>query len=156
MSDFYNFKINDIQGNLFDFSNLKGKKVLIVNTASECGFTPQFAAMQELYENTNRSNFEVIGIPSNDFGKQDPGSNAEILTFCTKNYGVEHIMLEKTNVLGPNAHPLFKWICKELDCVVTWNFQKFLIDENGQPVKTITPDDSPVCEKIMDWIENGK
>lgn len=148
----YDFSIIDIQGKDCDLSQFRGKKVLIVNTASECGFTNQYASLQELYENTSRENFEIIGIPSNDFGQQEPGSESDIQTFCQKNYGVTFPMMAKMSVKGLGQHPLYEWLCQEVNTTVTWNFQKFLVNENGQVEQTLAPDVLPIDPEIVDWI----
>lgn len=150
--NFYDFKINDITGNDFDLSQYKGKKLLLVNTASECGYTPQFEQMEEMHKEFGGDKFEIIGFPSNDFGAQDPGSNEEIATFCQKNYGVTFPMMEKITVLGENAHPIYKWLQNELSTEVKWNFHKFLIDEHGNVVKEISHRTPPNDLEIVDWI----
>jgi glutathione peroxidase len=148
----FDFQCKDIKGNPFDMNQLRGKKVLLINTASECGFTKQFSVMEELYQNTSREKFEMIGIPSNDFGAQDPGSNIEILDFCQVNYGVSFPMMEKMTIKGEQKNELFAWLCKELNCAVDWNFQKFLIDEEGIPFKTLSSATLPIDEQILNWI----
>lgn len=152
MGKFYDFQVKDIYGNVFDLKQFQGKKVLVVNTASECGLTPQFENLQELYANTNRENFEIIGFPSNDFAAQDPGSNAEILNFCQKNYGVDFPMMAKIVVLGEEAHPLYKWLTNETNTEVKWNFHKYLIDEKGEVVRSVDPTVLPIAPEIVDWI----
>lgn len=150
--NFYDFKIKDISGKDFDLSQYKGKKVLLVNTASECGYTPQFEQMEEMHKEFGGDKFGIIGFPSNDFGAQDPGSNEEIATFCQKNYGVTFPMMEKITVLGENAHPIYKWLQNELKTEVKWNFHKFLIDEKGNVVKEISHRTPPNDIEIVDWI----
>jgi glutathione peroxidase len=159
MSNFYDFTAQTIDGKSFDFKNLKGKKVLIVNTASECGYTPQYKELEELYKNFGGDNFEILGFPSNDFGAQEPGNNDEIKAFCTKNYGVSFQMMSKISVIGPDIHPLYKWLTLKAengkqDAEVKWNFQKFLIDADGHWIATISHKESPVCVEIIDWLEN--
>ena len=149
----FDFTFNSIDGASFDVEQLAGKKVLIVNTASECGYTPQFAQLEELHQHFKDSNFVVIGFPSNDFGAQDPGSNLEIASFCQKNYGVSFPMMEKVVVKGNFQHPLFAWLTTELGEEVKWNFQKFLIDEEGGFVKSLGSDVLPTDELILDWVE---
>jgi glutathione peroxidase len=156
MDKLYDFQLNDISGNPIDWEVFRGKKVMIVNTASRCGFTKQFASLEELYQNTSRSKFEIIGIPSNDFGGQDPGTNDEILAFCQNNFGVTFPMMEKATILEPNSHPVFNWLRKTLKTEITWNFQKYLIDENGNAINSLAPGDLPISPEIIDWIENGK
>ena len=155
----YNFYAQNIKGEKVDFSTLKGKKVMIVNTASECGLTPQYEQLEELYQNTSRNNFEVIAFPCNDFGEQEPGSEGEIVAFCQKNYGVSFPLMTKIKVKGEQKHPLYKWLLEESaknneDEEVKWNFHKFLIDENGKYVKSIAPTTSPLETSILNWI-NG-
>ena len=154
----YDFTATTREGESFDFSLLKGKKVLIVNTASKCGFTPQYKKLQSLYEEYGSDNFEIIGFPCNDFAKQEPGSNKEISEFCEKNYGVTFQMMEKISVKGDTIHPIYKWLTNKdengmLDTKVKWNFQKFMIDENGQVVDYALPTTSPTSNKITKWLE---
>lgn len=151
--NFHNFTVNDIQGKPFDLSTLKGKKVLVVNTASECGYTPQFGQMEELYKTFGGENFEIIGFPSNDFGAQEPLSNHEIATFCSKNYGVTFPMMEKITIVGDNPHSLYKWMKEQSGADVTWNFHKFLIDEQGNVVKHYGSNTLPIDDEIVSWIE---
>ena len=153
--NFYSFKVIDINGNPHDLSQYKGKKVLVVNTASECGLTPQFEQLESLYKNYAKQSFAVIGFPSNDFGAQDPGSNEEIASFCQMNYGVTFPMMEKIVVLGENAHPLYKWMKEQAHTEVKWNFHKFLIDEEGQVFKDVDPTSLPLEEEIIKWVTNS-
>lgn len=150
--NFYDFTMNDISGNEVDFSQFKGKKVLVINTASECGLTPQFEQLEEIYQQYKGANFQIIGFPSNDFMGQDPGSNEEIAAFCQRNYGVSFLMMEKITVLGEQAHPLYKWLTSTLNTEVKWNFHKFLIDETGNVVKDVDPKTLPTDKAITDWI----
>lgn len=154
----YDFKAKTIDGKDFDFNTLRGKKVMIVNTASKCGFTPQYEKLELLYKSYKDKNFTIVGFPSNDFGQQEPGTNAEIMDFCTKNYGVSFQMMEKITVKGESIHPLYKWLTTKeqnglSDEEVKWNFQKFLIDEKGNLVKVIGHRESPNSEEIVKWIE---
>ncbi len=154
---FYDFKVKDIAGNDFDLSTLKGKKVLVVNTASKCGLTPQYEQLQELYEKYGNKDFTIIGFPANNFMKQEPGTNAEISEFCTKNYGVTFQMMEKISVKGDDMNPLYQWLTQKskngvLDSEVSWNFQKYLIDEKGNLVKMISPKVKPDDAQIVSWI----
>lgn len=155
--NFHSFKVKDIQGKDFDLASLKGKKVLVVNTASECSSTPQFEHLEELHSifgpNNEKCSFEVIGFPSNDFGGQDPGTNEEIHSFCTKNYGVTFPMMEKIHVVGEKAHPLYKWLTEEAKTEIKWNFEKFLIDEQGNVVGHFGTNTLPIDEEIVTWIE---
>ena len=155
----YNFKVKDINGQPFDLNELKGKKVMIVNTASECGLTPQYEQLQSLYEETSRDQFMIVGFPANDFGQQEPGTNTEVAAFCQKNYGVTFPMMSKIAVKGEDQHPLFTWLLKESKKnggaeEVAWNFHKFLIDENGNFVKEVHPKTLPNAPEIKEWI-NG-
>ena len=155
---FYDFKTTTIDGKPFDFSSLKGKKVLVVNTASKCGHTPQYAQLEELYKKYGASNFTIIGFPANNFLWQEPGTNAEIQAFCTRNYGVTFQMMSKISVKGKDMDPIYKWLTSKeengiIDAPVKWNFQKFMIDENGRMVGMVPPGDSPTTEKIIHWIE---
>src|SRR5690554_6698326 len=155
----YNFKVKDINGQPFDLTQLKGKKVMVVNTASECGLTPQYEQLQSLYEETSRDNFMIIGFPSNDFGQQEPGSNEEVASFCEKNYGVTFPMMSKIGVKGKKQHPLYEWLLKESKAnggveEVAWNFHKFLIDEEGNFVKDISPKTLPNAIEITNWIND--
>lgn len=155
----YDFKAKRIDGKDFDFSTLKGKKVMIVNTASECGYTPQYKELQELYAKYQPTGkFEIIGFPCNQFGEQEPGSNATIETFCTKNYGVTFQMMEKIDVKGDKQHPLYKWLTTKSengveDGEVRWNFYKFLINEKGEYVSHASSKELPNSERIVKWIE---
>jgi glutathione peroxidase len=148
----YDFKVTDIQGNEFQLSQLKGKKVLIVNTASKCGFTPQYEDLEKLYNTYMDKNFVIIGFPANNFFKQEPGTNEEIQEFCRKNYGVTFPMMSKISVKGDDMHPLYKWLTTETDSEVSWNFQKYMIDENGKIVGYVSPKTKPFDEKIVNWI----
>ncbi|HEX5626104.1 MAG TPA: glutathione peroxidase [Saprospiraceae bacterium] len=158
MTSFYDFKVKTIDGDEFDFSTLKGRKVLIVNTASECGFTPQYAELEELYKKYGGDKFTIIGFPSNDFGGQEPGSNEEIKSFCSKNYGVTFPMMAKITIKGEGMHPLYRWLTQQSengvqDAEVRWNFHKFLIDENGKWFAVVSYKESPLSERIVDWVE---
>jgi len=153
----YSFSAKTIDGNDFDFSQLKGKKVLIVNTASKCGLTPQYEELQEIYETYKGQGFTIIGFPANNFLSQEPGTNNEISTFCTKNYGVTFQMMEKISVKGDDMHPIYQWLTKKSengleDSEVSWNFQKYMIDENGNLTGYVSPRTKPTDEKIINWI----
>jgi len=157
-SSIHTFKVSTLEGQEFDFSTLKGKKILVVNTASKCGFTPQFEQLQALYEKYKDKNFVVVGFPCNQFASQDPGSAEEIKSFCTRNYGVSFPMMEKVDVKGDNAAPIYKWLTsKEQNGVegssVKWNFQKYMIDENGFLVGHVPSYKKPDCDRIVNWIE---
>lgn len=154
----HDFTTYTIEGEEFKLSDLKGKKVLLVNTASKCGFTGQYEDLQVLYERYQDRDFIIIGFPANNFLNQEPGTNEEILTFCQQNYGVTFPLMAKTSVRGRDIDPIFDWLTsKEKNGVsgssVSWNFQKFLIDENGQLVSVLSPRTSPLDEQIISWIE---
>lgn len=158
-STIYQFKVKTLEGDTFDFSSLKGKKVLIVNTASKCGFTPQYKELEELYQTYKTKNFVIIGFPCNQFGEQEPGSSNDIKSFCTRNYGVSFLMMEKTNVKGDSISEIYKWLTQKekngvMNSSVKWNFQKYLIDENGNLVDYVLPFKSPKTKKILKWIES--
>lgn len=155
----YDFEITQINGEAFESSLLKGKKVMIVNTASKCGLTPQYAALEDLFQHTERNEFMILGFPSNDFLKQEPGTNEEIAEFCQVNYGVSFPMMGKIKVKGDDKHPLYQWLLIESKkkggpSEVEWNFHKFLIDEKGDFVKSISPKTQPLDEEILDWIND--
>ena len=153
----HQFKVADIYGNIFDFSQLKGKKVMIVNTASKCGLTYQYEALQKLYSQYKDLNFVIIGFPSNDFLWQEPGSNDEIIDFCEQNYGVTFPMMSKITVKGSKKHPIYQFLTEKSknnykDSRVTWNFQKYLINKEGRIEKIISPRTRPDSEEIVSWI----
>lgn len=155
---FYDFNVKSIDGTDYDLSQLKGKKVLVVNTASKCGLTPQYADLQKLYETYGGDNFVIIGFPANNFLGQEPKSNSEIKSFCTANYGVTFPMMEKISVKGKDIHPLYKWLTSKeengvMDAEVTWNFQKFMVDETGKLVDFAAPREKPLSDKIVNWIK---
>jgi glutathione peroxidase len=155
----YDFKVKDIDGKDFDLSSLKGKKVLIVNTASKCGFTPQYKQLEEVYKKYGGANFTIIGFPANNFASQEPGTNKEIAEFCEKNYGVTFKMMSKVSVKGNDADPVYQWLTNKskngvMDSEVKWNFQKYLIDENGKLVEVLESKVKPDDEKIVSWIKN--
>lgn len=144
----YEYEARTPQGNEVKLSDYQGKVVLIVNTASKCGFTPQFQGLQELYDKYHDRGLEILGFPSNQFNEQDPGTNEEIVEFCQINYGVKFPMFEKVDVKGGSAHPLFQYLSEEAPGLmgsksVKWNFTKFLIDKEGRPVKRFAPQTSP-------------
>jgi glutathione peroxidase len=155
-SAFYNFKVKTLEGADFDFSSLKGKKVMIVNTASKCGFTPQYKDLEETYENY-KDVLVIIGFPANNFMNQEPGSASDIRKFCTENYGVSFPLMQKISVKGDDMHPLYKWLTTKalngvMDSDVKWNFQKYLIDENGKLVDVIYSKEKPSSDKVLSWI----
>ena len=151
----HNFKAKTLDGKDFNFADLKGKKVLIVNTASECGYTPQYKDLEALYQKYSSKNFVIIGFPCNDFGGQEPGTSAEIKSFCSKNFGVTFPMMEKISI---STSPIYKWLTHKtengvLDATVKWNFNKFLVDENGNLVKYLASSVKPMDAEITKWIE---
>jgi glutathione peroxidase len=151
----YQFKVKTLEGQDFDFATLKGKKIMVVNTASECGFTPQYKELEAIYEKYKDKNFVIIGFPCNDFGGQEPGGATEIRSFCTKNYGVTFPLMEKVSVV---TAPIYLWL-KDKDkngvesSKVSWNFNKYLIDENGHLVKHLGSMTKPDSDEITKWIE---
>ena len=157
-SGFYDFKVKTLEGKEFDFASLKGKKVMVVNTASKCGNTPQYKDLEEVYEKY-QPNLVIIGFPANNFGSQEPGTAIEIRNFCTENYGVTFPMMEKISVKGKDMAPLYKWLTSKskngiLDSEVKWNFQKYLIDETGKLVAVIDPKEKPTSDKVLSWISS--
>jgi glutathione peroxidase len=155
-SGFYDFKVKTLEGNDFDLASLKGKKVMVVNTASKCGFTPQYEDLEKLYEQYNQK-LVIIGFPANNFMNQEPGTAVEIRQFCTDSYGVTFPMMEKISVKGNDIHPLYKWLTSKeengvMDSSVKWNFQKYLIDENGKLVDVIYSREKPDSEKVITWL----
>ena len=156
---FHSFKTQTIDGKDFDLASLKGKKVLVVNTASKCGLTPQYKELEALYKQYKDKNFVIIGFPANNFLSQEPGSNEEIAEFCELNYGVTFPMMSKISVKGNDQDPIYKWLTSKtengkIDAEVSWNFQKFMIDENGELVDYASPREKPLSDKIVSWIEN--
>jgi len=154
---FYDFKPSTIDGEIFDFAKLKGKKVMLVNVASKCGLTPQYEQLQAIHDQYGSDDFIIIGFPANNFLSQEPGSDEEINTFCKKNYGVTFQMMSKISVKGKDQHPIYQWLTKkELnnfeDSKVSWNFQKYLINKNGEIEKVISPRTKPNDEEIISWI----
>jgi len=157
----HSFKTVDIYGEGFDMASLKGKKIMIVNTASECGLTPQYEQLEELYQTYKDSNFVIIGFPANNFGAQEPGTNEEIVAFCQKNYGVSFPMMSKISVKGDDMDEIYKFLThKELngvkDSEVKWNFQKYLLDEEGKLIDVISPRVLPNDPQIIEWITTKK
>lgn len=153
----YQFTVKDIDGKDFKFSDLKGKRIMIVNTASKCGLTPQYEQLQWLYDNYKDSNFVIVGFPANDFMGQEPGTEEEIESFCQKNYGVTFPMMSKISVKGEGMHQVYKFLTNKSlngleDNEVKWNFQKYLIDEEGKLVKVISPRTLPNDPSIIEWL----
>lgn len=159
-STIYQFKVKDLYGKDFDFSSLKGKKILIVNTASECGLTPQYKDLESIYEKYKELNFVIVGFPANNFGVQEPGTNEQIAHFCKENYGVTFPMMAKISVKGGDMHDVYKFLTQKSknglqDSEVEWNFQKYLINEKGELVKVLSPRVLPTDDEIIGWI-NGR
>lgn len=151
-NSFYELKAVSLFGETIDFSQFKGKKVMIVNTASECGFTSQYEDLEKLYQ-TNKDNLVIIGFPANDFMNQEPGTNEEIAEFCRVNYGVSFTMSEKISVKGDDMHPVYKWLTKEElngwnSQAPKWNFHKYLIDESGKLIGVFPSRTNPLNKKI--------
>lgn len=153
---FYDFTAASMYDGEVSMKKYEGNVVLVVNTASKCGLTPQFKELEELYQTYKDSGFVILGFPSNQFANQDPGSNGEILEFCQLNYGVTFPMFEKIDVNGENAHPLYQYLKNEAPSLlgkdIKWNFAKFLIDEKGNVIKRYAPTTSPL--KLKNDIEN--
>ena len=159
--NFYDFKATTIEGQPIDLSAYKGKKVLVVNTASKCGYTPQYAQLEEIYKTYGNERFVVIGFPANNFMSQEPGTNSEIKEFCTGKYNVTFPMMSKISVKGKDMDPLYQWLTSKeqngvVDAPVKWNFQKFMIDENGNLAGMAPPGESPDSDRIVTWIKTGK
>ncbi|HKJ96520.1 MAG TPA: glutathione peroxidase [Thermoplasmataceae archaeon] len=157
---FHDFTVFDIDGDEFDLAQFKGKKVLVVNTASKCAFTSQYEELEKLYRKYGDENFAVIGFPSNDFAQEEPGTNDEIADFCRTNYDISFPMMSKIVVKGSNMHPLYKWLTDSSengveDSRVAWNFQKYMINEDGSLEGHVPPIKKPNCRKIISWIKGS-
>jgi glutathione peroxidase len=154
---FYDIKINSLQGNPIDLSKFKGKKILFVNVASKCGFTPQYQELQQLHD-TYKDQLVIIGVPCNQFGKQEPGSSEDIQEFCEVNYGVSFLISEKLDVKGSNQHPLYEWLTKKAingkqNSTVKWNFQKYLVDEDGTFLDYFYSLTKPMNSRITSYLK---
>ncbi len=154
----YQFTVEDINGKPFALADLKGKKVMIVNTASKCGLTPQYKELEALYQQYKDRDFIIIGFPANNFLGQEPGSNEQIASFCSINYGVTFPMMSKISVKGKNMHPLYQFLTQKSkngveDSKVKWNFQKYLIGRDGKLEKVIDPKTLPSSDEVTQWIE---
>lgn len=147
----YDIKVNSLDGTLVDFERYKGKNLLIVNTASKCGYTPQYETLQKLHE-TYGHDVTVLGFPANNFLWQEPGTNAEIASFCQKNYGVTFQMFEKISVKGKDQHVLYQWLTAKSGQKPNWNFCKYLVDKNGDVIGFYGPKVSPLDEEIINKI----
>ncbi|HPF51882.1 MAG TPA: glutathione peroxidase [Draconibacterium sp.] len=153
---FYDFSGTTIDGERLDFSVFKGKKVLVVNTASQCALTPQYKKLQELYEEYGGDDFEIVAFPCNDFGSQEPGTNAEIKKFCEQ-YPISFTIMSKISIKGNDEEPVYRWLTSSeengvLDANVRWNFQKFMIDTTGHVVDFVGPAGSVFSQRIIDWL----
>ncbi len=154
---FYDYTVVDIDGNNFPLSQLKGKKVMVVNVASKCGFTPQYEQLETLYKQYKDSNFVIIAFPANNFKEQEPGTNDEIKEFCSLNYGVTFPIMAKVSVKGDTLAPIYQWLTQKSlngfdDSSVKWNFQKYLISKDGKLEHVINPWVKPNNKKIINWI----
>ena len=156
---FHDLSAESITGEMIDFSVFKGKKVLVVNTASKCGNTPQYEKLEELYKEYGGDDFVVVGFPANNFLSQEPGTNEEIKQFCEINYGVTFPMMAKISVKGKDMHPVYQWLTQKdqngvEDSKVSWNFQKYMIDGEGNLVGHVSPKTSPKSDEILNWIKS--
>ncbi len=157
---FHDFTVSDINGSDFSLSQFRGKKVLVVNTASKCGLTPQYEDLEKLFREYGGEGFVIVGFPSNDFAGQEPGSNEEIAAFCSTKFDVTFPMMSKISVKGDKIHPLYKWLTDGSengleDSKVAWNFQKYMISEEGALVGHIPPRKKPYCKEIISWLEGN-
>ncbi len=157
LPNLYSFQIPALEGGIIDFSNYRGKYLLIVNTASACGYTPQYEALEQVYKQY-QDKLVIVAVPSNDFGAQEPGSATEIAQFCKKNYGVSFPMAAKAKVVAPQQIPLYQWLCHKQqngvkDCTVKWNFHKFLIDPSGHLLTDFPSAVSPNDSSIIQYLE---
>ncbi|HSU52003.1 MAG TPA: glutathione peroxidase [Segetibacter sp.] len=153
----HEFKVPSIEGGIIDFKKFQGKKILVVNTASECGFTPQYEGLEKLYK-THKDKLVIVGFPANNFGQQEPGTNEEIQQFCKVRYGVTFPLATKVDVVGNKAHPLFKWLTSKnengvLDAKIEWNFTKFLLDENGKLLASFESKVTPESPEILKYLK---
>ncbi len=158
MHSIHQFKVQGIEGEEIDFAQYKGKKIMVVNVASECGYTPQYQQLQALCKEF-QDKLAIIGFPSNDFGGQEPGTNEEIRAFCTRRFGVYFPLTVKIKIKGSDIHPVYQWLTQKsqngvADSEVRWNFQKYLLDEDGHLIKSLPPSVSPLDEEILDWLES--
>jgi len=153
----HNFSVKSIDGKTLNLASFKGKKILIVNTASKCGYTPQYEALEKVYEQY-KDKLVIIGFPCNQFGGQEPGTNEEIVAFCKKNYGVSFPLADKIDVKGDNMAPIYQWLTTKskngiLDASISWNFNKFLIDENGKMIAYFPSNVKPDSETILSYLK---
>jgi glutathione peroxidase len=153
----HSFKVKSIDGGTIDFSKFKGKKILVVNTASKCGYTPQYEALQKVADQY-KDKLVIVGFPANNFGAQEPGSDGEIVEFCKKNYGVTFPLASKISVKGDDTAPIYKWLTSKtengvLDATISWNFNKFLLDENGKMIAYFPSKVTPDSEEITKYLK---
>ncbi|MDE3251175.1 MAG: glutathione peroxidase [Bacteroidota bacterium] len=156
-SSIHSFKVKSIDGKIIDFSQFKGKKILVVNTASKCGFTPQYEALEKVYEQY-KDKLVIVGFPANNFGSQEPGTNDEIQQFCKARFGVKFPLASKISVKGDDEAPIYKWLTNKsengvLDATITWNFNKFLLDENGKMIAYFPSKVTPDSEEILKYLK---
>lgn len=154
----YQFKVEDLSGNTFDFASLKGKKIMIVNTASKCGLTPQYKDLEAVYKEYKDKGLVIVGFPANNFASQEPGTNEEIATFCQLNYGVTFPMMDKVSVKGDDMAAIYQFLTQKSknglqDSTVEWNFQKYLINEKGELEKVIAPRTLVTDPEVLNWIK---
>lgn len=154
----YQFKVEDLSGNSFDFASLKGKKIMIVNTASKCGLTPQYKDLEAVYKEYKDKGLVIVGFPANNFASQEPGTNEEIATFCQLNYGVTFPMMDKVSVKGDDMAAIYQFLTQKSknglqDSTVEWNFQKYLINEKGELEKVIAPRTLVTDPEVLNWIK---
>jgi glutathione peroxidase len=152
----YQFSVPSIEGKTINFADFKGKKILVVNTASKCGYTRQYEGLEKLYKE-NKDNLVIIGFPANNFGQQEPGTDEEIQEFCKARFGVTFPLAKKIEVVGDNTHPLYKWLTSKekngvLDATIKWNFNKFLLDENGKMIEYFPSKVEPTGEEISKYL----
>ena len=152
LKSIYDFKVEGLDGSTINFSSFKGKKILVVNTASKCGFTPQYKELEELYKKY-QDKLVIVGFPANNFNAQEPGTNSDIKEFCVKNYGVTFPMAAKISVKGDDIAPIYKWLCNKtengvMDATITWNFNKFLLDENGKLITKFESKVTPMSDEL--------
>lgn len=153
----HSFKVKSIDGKEINFASFKGKKILVVNTASQCGYTPQYEALQKVYAQY-KNKLVIIGFPCNQFGGQEPGTNVEIVSFCQKNYGVTFPLADKVDVKGDRAAPIYQWLTQKskngvLDATIGWNFNKFLLDENGKMLAYFPSSVKPDSDNILSYLK---
>ena len=157
----FQFKFKNIEGEDFDFSSLKGKKVMIVNTASKCGLTPQYKQLQALYDKYGSEDFVIVGFPANNFLRQEPGTDEEIAVFCESNYGVTFPIMSKISVKGKDMHPIYAFLTQAtkngvVNSSVSWNFQKYLINPDGRLARVVSPRTLPDDPSVISWIESNE